>query len=194
VKQQGTKVISMAKQPKVNDLIDQIKTRKRTFIPPKQKMKESIENDANYLMALGAFIEEAQKEMVVMSSQKKMYKAAKIQIEIFDAIGKFQANEGIVHDKQLHYEKVFLPMYEKELVESKENFEKIKGECEIIAQKQSDNADELKMINFIKNELEIFNDSEMLNDEEYQLHTYKILKRLHNKHKEIIAVDNMAKK
>lgn len=184
----------MGGQPDMSGLLEQIKTRKRTFIPPKQKMKESIENDAKYLMALGGFIEEAQKELAAMTSQRKMYQAAKIQVEIFDAIGKFQANEGIVHDKQLHYEKVFLPMYEKELAESGQNFEKVKAECIEIAAKESANADEQKIISFIKNELEVYNESEMKNDEEFCLHTYKILKRLQNKHREIVAVDELATK
>jgi len=174
-------------------LIEQIKTNKKTFIAPKQKMKESIDNDANYLMAIGQFIEEAQRELRMKQSQKKDYEAAKIQLEIFDAIAKFQANEGIVLDKTLHYEKVFLPMYEKDLQESNEKFLTVLADCGEIASKQSNNADEQKIIDFIAKEVAIFNDSEHRNDEEFQLHTYKILKRLFNKHKEILSVNEMAK-
>jgi hypothetical protein len=177
-----------------SNLVEQIKTNKKTFIPPKQKMKESIDNDANYLMALGQFIEAAQKEAALEQSLKRHYNAAKIQLEIFDAIAKFQANEGIVLDKTLHYEKVFLPMYERDLEESKANFLKLLSDCVEISNVKSGNADEQKIIDYIAKEISIFKASEYKKDEEFELHTYKILKRLFNKHKEILAVDDTLKK
>lgn len=190
------KTIQMGNSKSLQDksnLVEQIKTNKKTFIPPKQKMKESIDNDTNYLMALGQFIEAAQKELLIEQTSKRHYKAAKIQLEIFDAIAKFQANEGIVLDKTLHYEKVFLPMYERDLEESKLNFSKLFADCLEISTKKSGNADEQKIIDYLAKEINIYEASEYKNDEEFQLHTYKILKRLFNKHKDIIAVDNSSK-
>jgi hypothetical protein len=176
------------KQFTPQDLIEQIKTKKRTFIPPKQKMKESMDNDSNYLMALGGFIEHAQRELQIKMNNKQYYEASKLQLEIFDAIGKFQANEGIVYDKATHYEKVFLPHYEKELEESREKFSEVYQEMKTIAGWVGLSGEEEKIQGFIKKELDEFDQHEMKLDEEYRNYMYKLFKRLVNKYKEIGAV------
>lgn len=43
-------------------------------------------------------------------------------VELLDAIGKYQANENLLKEKKLHYDNVFLPRYHKELEESKREF------------------------------------------------------------------------
>jgi hypothetical protein len=172
-------------QFKPQDLIEQIKTKKRAFIPPKQKMKESMDNDTNYLMALGGFIEHAQKELQIKMNNKQYYEASKLQLEIFDAIGKFQANEGIVYDKATHFEKVFLPHYEKELEESREKFDEVYQEMKTIAGWVGLIGEEEKIQKFIQKELEEYDQHEMKLDEEYRNYMYKLFKRLVNKYKEI---------
>ena len=167
------------------DLIDQIKTKKRTFIAPKKKMKESMDNDTNYLMALGSFIEHAQKELQVKMNNRQFYEASKIQLEIFDAIGKFQANEGIVYDKATHYEKVFLPHYEKELAESNEKFAEVYQKMQQISSWVGLSGEEEKIQGYIKKELGDYEDSELKLDEEYRNHMYKLFKRLVGKYEEI---------
>ena len=191
------KVVQMGKPKKVetpntiDGVIEAVKKDKKSFIPPKAKMKESIENDANYLVALGQFIHFAQKEVERLKNANKMYEASKVQIEIFDAIGKYQSNQGLINDKSTHFEKVWLPMYEKELQESKEKFEGILNQCKetILNLKSVELQPNVKKIyDFVVLEVSKFEDAEELQkDEEYRNYTYKILKRLYNKLTEELA-------
>lgn len=177
----------------VKELVQRIQEVKKTFIPPKKKMEESIENDTRYLMALSNFIHAADKMVKRYESNGDQYNSYKTQIEIFDAVGKLQANQGLVNDKMLHYEKVFLPMYEKDMKEMEENFESTIENCKNISAIDTNNEDENKIINYIKSELKNYLESELVEDQEFKLHSYKILKRLNNKHKEIEAVKAMVK-
>ena len=181
------KVIEMNKNSKeIESLIESVKTTKKAFIPPKKKMKDSIENDANYLAALGNFIREAQSEMQKMLKANKKYEAFKIQVEIFDAIGKFQSNEGLVNDKVLHFEKVFLPRYEKELEESGAKFDEVYAKSVELTKDTSVKSSELEtIITYLKKEVGEFDGAEIKEDEEYRNHVYKILKRLTAKYEEI---------
>lgn len=165
----------------IRQVISRLQDVKRAFIAPKKKMEESIENDTRYLMALGAFIQSAEKMMNRYKKAGDDYNMNKIQLEIFDAVGKLQANQGLVNDKMLHYEKVFLPMYEKDMKECGENFERVLSECRLIDERVSATDEQNKIASFIKLELQNYEDSELKNDEEFILHTYKILKRLQNK-------------
>lgn len=182
------KVVEMNKEnDQLKNFIQAVATPKKTFIAPKQKMQESIENDARYLLSLGGFIQEAQKELKKLANQNKLMEAHRLQVEIFEAVGKYQANEGLVQDKQTHYEKVFLPMYEKEMAESKEKFAEM---CEKVSEtiKAKPMNDEIKKIQgFLKKEMDEYNSSEMKDNEEYQNYMYKIFKRLVNKQEEIIV-------
>lgn len=165
----------------IKQVISRLQEVKRTFIAPKRKMEESIENDTRYLMALGTFIQSAEKMMKRYEKSGDDYNMNKIQLEIFDAVGKLQANQGLVNDKMLHYEKVFLPTYEKEMKECGENFERVLADCRSASEKVMSTDEETKIVSFIKTELNNYEESEMKNDEEFILHTYKILKRLQNK-------------
>ena len=180
------KVVEMKNDSKqIESLIESVKTSKRSFIPPKKKMKDSIENDAQYLNALGNFIREAQAETEKMMRSNKRYEAAKIQVEIFDAIGKFQSNEGLVNDKSLHYEKVFLPRYEKELEESNEKFSEVYAKSvELTKDNSLKSPDQDTIIGYLKKELAEFDGADIKSDEEYQNHVYKILKRLNAKYED----------
>jgi len=181
-----SKVVEMKKdQKQIDALIDSVKTSKKAFIPPKKKMKDSIENDAQYLNALGNFIREAQLEMDKMMKVNK-YQAFKIQVEIFDAIGKFQSNEGLVNDKALHYDKVFLPRYEKEMEESSEKFDEVYAKSVELANDKPLKSPELDaIVGYLKKEVEEYDTAEIKEDEEYRNHVYKILKRLNAKHEEV---------
>lgn len=172
----------------LNDLISAVTTQKKTFIPPKQRMQESIENDAKYLMALGAFIQESQKQMTVLMSKKNLWEASKLNVEIMEAIAKYQANEGLVNDKQTHYEKVFLPMYEKEMAESKEKFQEIYSKAEAIIESEPSSDDAKKIKDYLVKEKKEYDNSDMKDHAEYKNHMYKIFKRLINKQEEVIAV------
>ena len=171
----------------LNDLINVVTTQKKTFIPPKQRMQESIENDAKYLMALGAFIQESQKQMAVFMSKKIMWEASKLNVEIMEAVAKYQANEGLVNDKQMHYEKVFLPMYEKEMVESKEKFDEMYAKGKAIIESEAVNDEGKKIKEYLTKEIGEYESSDVKDNEEYKNYMYKIFKRLVNKQEEIIA-------
>lgn len=174
-----SKVVNFNAPKSIDGVIEKVKENKQIFIAPKARMKQSIENDAQYLVALGQFIANAQKEMEKMQKLGKNYEASKIQIEIFDAIGKYQANENLVNDKSTHFEKVFLPMYEKELQESSQNFEGMIQQCKeaLLNMKGVEN----KIVGFIEKEVERYETSEVKEDDEFKNYTYKILKRLWNK-------------
>ena len=174
-----SKVVNFNAPKSIDGVIEKVKENKQTFIAPKARMQQSIENDAQYLVALGHFISNAQKEMEKMHKIGKNYEASKIQIEIFDAIGKYQANENLVNDKATHYEKVFLPMYEKELEESGKNFDGMLQQCKeaLLNMKGVDN----KIVGFIQKEVDKYETSAEKENEELKNYTYKILKRLWNK-------------
>jgi hypothetical protein len=176
-----------AEKKHLNELINAVNSHKKTFIPPKQRMQESIENDAKYLMALGAFIQEGQKQMALLMSKKNMLEAAKLNVEIMEAVAKYQANEGLVNDKHTHYEKVFLPMYEKEMAESKEKFDEVYAKAEAFIESEPTTDDAKKIKDYLVKERKEYNDSEMKENEEYKNYMYKIFKRLVNKQEEIMV-------
>jgi hypothetical protein len=171
----------------INDLINAVTTQKRTFIAPKQKMKEGIENDAKYLMALGGFIQEGEKRMNELMSKNNFFEASALNVQIMEAIGKYQANEGLVKDKQMHYEKVFLPMYEKEMAESKEKFDEMFANAKAIIESEPKNDDGKKIREYLIKEVGEYESSDIKDNEEYRNYMYKIFKRLVNKQEEIIA-------
>jgi len=162
--------------------INVVQGQKKSFIPPKKAMSTSIENDTQYLLALSNFIQSAQKEMNKHILKKNDYEASKIQLEIFDSISKFQANQGLVNDKMLHYEKVFLPRYEKELEESKQGFFPLLDKIKSALEENNDSQDSL--IKYMKEEVDAFESSENKEDDEFHCYTYKIFKRLYSKFEE----------
>lgn len=172
----------MDKNKKIlNEVIDNVTKTKAVFIAPKALMQKSIENDAQYLIALGDFIHRGQHEREAMVKKGRLFEASELQIKILDAVGKYQSNEGIVNEKKLHYDNVFLPMYEKQLEESKENFTSMLNQCKELVSNMEDSDD--KIIGYIKKEVKVYEDypeKEM----EFENHTYKILKRLYNKFQE----------
>lgn len=170
----------------IQEVIKTVQNQKKEFIAPMKKMQMSIDNDTMYLVAISKFIEEAQLKMKEYADKNKNYEASKIQLEIYEAIGKLQANQGLVNDKSLHYEKVWLPMYQKELEESKANFEGMLNQCKEAISNLSDESkiekeSVKKLVGFLSNEVNEFEKSPIKKDEEFQNHTYKILKRLFNK-------------
>jgi hypothetical protein len=184
------KVVSLnrAQEEDFTQLIDEVKKRKRNFIPPKERMKDSLENDARYLASLGSFIQEGQKKLESYVAKKDMFEAARLQVEIMDAVAKFQANEGLVNDKALHYEKVFLPRYEEELKESAEKFDEIYDKAKVIVERDVKYIDEQERIRtYMKKEIEDYLASELKNDVEFKNYIYKILKRLTSKFDEITS-------
>ena len=61
-----SKVVNFNAPKSIDGVIEKVKENKQNFIAPKARMQQSIENDAQYLVALGHFISNAQKEMEKM--------------------------------------------------------------------------------------------------------------------------------
>lgn len=165
----------------LNKVIEDVTNTRAVFLKPKALMQQSIENDAQYLLALGDFIHKAQHERLKLMNAKKEFEASKLQVEILDAVGKYQANEGVVNEKKLHYDNVFLPMYEAQLKECEENFEGMVNQCKELVSNMEDSDN--KIVGYLKKELKVYEDYPE-KEIEFQNHTYKILKRLFNKFQE----------
>ena len=171
----------------INQVIDDVTASKRVFLKPKGLMEKSIENDAQYLLALGNFIQESQKQIQKHLQQSKQFEASKLQVELLDAIAKYQANENLLNEKKTHYDNVFLPMYENQLKESNEQFKTIFQECKdaIEENKSHKSEDVLKIVAYLQKEINIYEKYEE-KEEEFDAHTFRILKRLLTKLKEEI--------
>jgi hypothetical protein len=165
----------------LNKVIEDVTNTKAVFIKPKALMQQSIENDAQYLLALGDFIHKGQHERLKLMNAKKEFEASRLQVEILDAVGKYQANEGIVNEKKLHYDNVFLPMYDAQLKECEENFSGMLNQCKELVSNMEDSDN--KIIGYLKKEIKVYEDYHD-KEIEFQNHTYKILKRLYNKFQE----------
>jgi hypothetical protein len=133
-----------------------LKNKRRT----KEQMNQSIENDAQYLLALGNFIQESQKQIQKFQSQNKTFEASQLQVQVLDAIAKYQANENLLNEKKTHYDNVFLPMYESQLKESNEKFVELYDEClEAVKTNESHKSEEVqKILNYLKKEIKTYED------------------------------------
>ena len=165
---------------------DVVEKHTKLFIKPMSIMQQSVDDDSQYLLALGEFISLGQRERELMLMREKKFEAARLNVELLDAIGKYQANENLLKEKKLHYDNVFLPRYNKELEDSKENFASTLEECRKLLSENENSED--KYIGFIKKEVKFYDDYHD-KEEEFNNHTYKILKRLLNTYK-----DEQAKK
>ena len=160
---------------------DVVEKHTKLFIKPKSIMQQSVDDDSQYLLALGEFISLGQRERELLLQRGKTFEAARLNVELLDAIGKYQANENLLKEKKLHYDNVFLPRYNKELEDSAKNFEATLKECRELLKANKDS--ENKFIGFIKKEV-AFYDNYFDKEEEFDNHTYKILKRLLNAFKD----------
>ena len=165
---------------------DVVEKHTKLFIKPMSIMQQSVDDDSQYLLALGEFISLGQRERELLLMRDKKFEAARINVELLDAIGKYQANENLLKEKKLHYDNVFLPRYNKELEDSKENFASTLEECRKLLSENENSED--KYIGFIKKEVKFYDDYHD-KEKEFDNHTYKILKRLLNTYK-----DEQAKK
>jgi hypothetical protein len=166
----------------INQVIEDVTASKRVFLKPKGLMEKSIDNDAQYLLALGNFIQESQKQIQKHLQQGKQFEASKLQVELLDAIAKYQANENLLNEKKTHYDNVFLPMYENQLKESNEQFENtLKESIEAIEKNESNKSEDVvKIIGYLKKEVKTY-ELYAEKEEEFNAHTFRILKRLLSK-------------
>jgi hypothetical protein len=160
---------------------------KQVFIAPKRDFERAIEQDTMYLVALGEYIDQAQKKLAVLDSGSQKFEASKLRVELYEAIGKYQANNQLVVDKETHFNNVFLPMYDKELEESAKNFRAILEQSKDILIMESEGelapefASKTALLSSLKNELGKYEENSALHeDPEYKNFVYKTLKRIVN--------------
>lgn len=105
---------------------------------------------------------------------------AETQVKVLDIQGKLRIQQKLIEDKQMHFENVFLPQFNKELEEAKENFDNtLKNAREFISNNREGVESIKEKINY---ELTWWDkcSKEQQSNEEYIVQIYKPLKRLLN--------------
>lgn len=103
---------------------------------------------------------------------------AETQLKVLDMKGKLRVQQVLIDDKISHFENVFLPQFEKESKEAKENIEDTLVKATIILSSKEDYIEDIqKKINY---ELSWWDKvpTESKKNEEYIVQIYKPLKRL----------------
>lgn len=103
---------------------------------------------------------------------------AETSLKILDYQAKLRIQQKLVEDKEVHFENVFLPQFEKESKEAKENFLKVMSRAkEIVKENDKKFESTIEKINY---ELSWWNkvDSKNKKNEEYIIQVYKPLKRI----------------
>jgi len=165
---------------------------------PKRDFLAMMEHDKTYYTAMEQELEYkvikvdilSKKVKPVVASQDRnkiianindMCDFAETQRELYDLKGKLLSQSKLIEDKQNHYDYVFLPQYKKELKECNENFEKTLKRVKEISSMGMIIGEEYKdIIDKILFEIEVYDclDTKQQSDEEYQLNSYKPMKRL----------------
>jgi hypothetical protein len=168
-------------------------------ILPKTDFLKVIEHDKFYWNALNQAMElnlikrdilqqkclEYQKTKEgIINNIDELVNWSEIQLSILDMQGKLRIQQCLIDDKITHYDNVFLPQFEKEVKDSKENFDKVFKKANEILELNEDFAKEI--IDKINFELVWWSKVDATNkkNEEYVLQCYKPLKRLVNKYNE----------
>ena len=165
---------------------------------PKRDFLAMMEHDKTYFTAMEQELEykvikvdilsKKVKPVVASQDRKKiisnindMCDFAETQRELYDLKGKLLSQSKLIEDKQNHYNYVFLPQYKKELKECNENFEKTLKRVKEIGTMGMITGEEYKdIIDKILFEIEVYDclDKKQQSNEEYQLNSYKPMKRL----------------
>jgi hypothetical protein len=168
-------------------------------ILPKTDFLKVIEHDKFYWNALNQAMElnlikrdilqqkclEYQKTKEgIINNIDELVNWSEIQLSILDMQGKLRIQQCLIDDKITHFDNVFLPQFEKEVKDSKENFDKVFKKANEILELNEDFAKEI--IDKINFELVWWSKVDATNkkNEEYVLQCYKPLKRLVNKYNE----------
>lgn len=170
-------------------------------IMPKTDFEKVIEHDKLYYNTLNQALEFnlvkqdilTKKCQSVLANQTKenitknidmLCDWAETQVKVLDMKGKLRIQQKLVDDKVTHFENVFMPQFNKEWEEAKENFEKIFKEANDISKKDEEYFEDIKK--GLLFELEWWSkctDTQKKN-QEYIIQIYKPLKRLVNAYKQ----------
>ena len=125
-----------------------------------------------------------QTEEIIIENIPLLTEWADTKLKTLDLQGKLRVQQTLVDDKIMHFDNVFMPQFEKEVKDSKENFDKTIKKANEIVKLNEDFAKEI--IDKINYELVWWSkvDATNKNNEEYVLQIYKPLKRLVSKYNE----------
>lgn len=125
-----------------------------------------------------------QTEEIIIENIPLLTEWADTKLKTLDLQGKLRVQQTLVDDKIMHFDNVFMPQFEKEIKDSKENFDKTFKKANEILELNEDFAKEI--IDKINYELVWWSklDSTNKKNEEYVLQIYKPLKRLVSKYNE----------
>ena len=125
-----------------------------------------------------------QTEEIIIENIPLLTEWADTKLKTLDLQGKLRVQQTLVDDKIMHFDNVFMPQFEKEVKDSKENFDKTIKKANEIVKLNEDFAKEI--IYKIHYELVWWSKLDTTNkkNEEYVLQIYKPLKRLVGKYNE----------
>ena len=125
-----------------------------------------------------------QTEQIIIDNIPLLTEWAETKLKTLDLQGKLRVQQTLVDDKIMHFDNVFMPQFEKEVKDSKENFDKTITKANEIVKLNEDFAKEI--IDKINYELVWWSKVDATNkkNEEYVLQIYKPLKRLVSKYNE----------
>ena len=164
-------------------------------IMPKTDFNKVLEHDKLYYNTLNQALEFnvikqdilGKKCQIILSNQKReeivdninmLCEWAETQVKVLDMKGKLSIQRKLIDDKEIHYENVFLPQFQKESKEAKKELASVLEKCkDIIKTKEKGLQDIVHKVNY---ELTWWKkcDSKQKSNEEYMVQVYKPLKRL----------------
>lgn len=170
-------------------------------IMPKTDFEKVIEHDKLYYNTLNQALEFnivkqdilSKKCQSILANQTKesitknidmLCDWAETQVKVLDMKGKLRIQQKLVDDKVTHFENVFMPQFNKEWEEAKENFDSVFKEANDLSQKDEEYFEDIKK--GLLFELEWWSkctDAQKKN-QEYIIQIYKPLKRLVNAYKQ----------
>tara|TARA_R110002020_G_scaffold65554_1_gene173092 strand:+ start:5815 stop:6432 length:618 start_codon:yes stop_codon:yes gene_type:complete len=164
---------------------------------PRRDFKAMMEHDKTYYLAIQQEFDYKSIKLDVLTRQVKpiiesqnakevsdnindICEFAQIKRELYDLKGKLLSQAKLIEDKQNHYDYVFLPQYEKELKECKENFKTTLKKIKEIARVKLFGKELKEIISKMLFEIEMYEslDKKQRDNEERKLNSYKPMKRL----------------
>ena len=176
----------------MNEILKANNPRVKQFIPAKAKHQESIQNDSFYIESLANLLKQCEIQKKKYDEVGDKYRSAKLQVEIFEVMGKLRAHQIMLDDKIIHYQKVFLPDYEIRSKEALENWGVMYNEAGALV--QTFNKDNLgpteKLLYEAIQDCYAFLDNKENHDfiEDYIVETYFKIKRFYEKHQESTSI------
>ena len=119
-----------------------------------------------------------QTKELITKNIDKLTEWSNTKVLVLDLKGKLKIQEKLIEDKKVHYENVFLPQFQKEAKEAKENWSKIEKQANELLKKEEEGFEGI--LHKILFELTWWSKVEKKNqnNEEFIVQIYKPIKRL----------------